>query len=116
MNKIFFLKALIGFLSFLIFMTLLGIIYGIINYDTTPKLFSQKKKISSPVKNKTVQDVFLKRPEAQIVSSFGCGDSLCLQLKEKGKDFIAVIPVQTPKNLYFVSIGSDSSSNRKETD
>ena len=100
MNKILFLKALIGFLTFLIFLTLVGIVYGIVNYNKTPKLFSKNKTTAVTVKNV----VYLGMPETKIKTAFGCGDRLCVLLTEKGnKDVVAVIEPEKPQKFYFIS-------------
>ena len=55
MNKIAFLKFLITFITLLIFLTLGGIVYGLVNYKTTPKLLSGKKKAAPAEATQHVQ-------------------------------------------------------------
>ena len=91
MNKIFLLKMLIAFITFLIFLTLGGIVYALVNYKTTPKLFSRKK---ADVVVQTVQpekeqpapaaipeiSLGLKKGES-IESGVSCGELICLKIK-----------------------------------
>ena len=44
MNKVAYLKLLIGVITFLIFLTMGGIVYGLLNYKSTPKLITGKNK------------------------------------------------------------------------
>ena len=86
MNKIVFLKIVIAIITFLIFLTLGGIVYALINYKTTPKLFSrQQASVSQTEEKPTVPDVTpeihlgLKDGE-HIAESHPCGDLLCLRI------------------------------------
>ena len=87
MDKIVFLKILIGIITFLIFLTLGGIVYGLINYKTTPKLLSRK---ASPTIQQQIEEYGKKNiPETslelkkgeKISGSHACGDMLCLQIQ-----------------------------------
>ncbi|MBO4644489.1 MAG: hypothetical protein J5716_07775 [Alphaproteobacteria bacterium] len=86
MNKILFLKILIAFITFLIFLTLGGIVYALVNYKTTPKLLSRKK---APVIREVKQTEPEKIPETylelgkdeHIQESHACGNMLCLHVK-----------------------------------
>ncbi|MBR1778378.1 MAG: hypothetical protein IJ752_07340 [Alphaproteobacteria bacterium] len=86
MNKIVFLKLLIAVITFLIFLTLGGIVYGLVNYKTTPKLLSRKRApIVQTVKQTDPQQVpltylGLKKGE-YIKDSHACGDMLCLRIQ-----------------------------------
>ncbi len=80
MNKIFYLKILVGVMTFLIFLTLGGIIYGIVNYRTTPKLFSGKKRILSSSKESPLEfDLNLSEQE-HIQDSHACANMLCVRI------------------------------------
>lgn len=90
MNKIFFLKVLVGFLTLLIFLTLIGIVYGVVNYKKTPKLFSNKsnsfKKAEFVVPssaNAAPHTVFLNRADKTIAAAFECGAYVCFMLQDK---------------------------------
>ena len=82
MNKIVLLKIVIAIITFLIFLTLGGIVYAIINYKTTPKLLSRKtEKIfqTSPAK---VPETYLGLKKGESIDdSHACGDLLCLKIK-----------------------------------
>lgn len=90
MNKIVLLKILIAFITFLIFLTLGGIVYALVNYKTTPKLFSRQNNAASavqtPEKTETKAE---KSPETYlgldkgeyIEDSHSCGTMLCLRIK-----------------------------------
>lgn len=83
MNKILFLKVLIGIITFLIFLTLGGIVYGLVNYKTTPKLLSGRTK-SMPAQQNTAgipQEIYLDLADKEhIKDSHACGDMLCIRL------------------------------------
>lgn len=87
MNKILYLKILVGFITFLIFLTLTGIVYGIVNYKTTPKLLSGKRKaakaaaMSAPAQ--TPRAINLDRADKTIAHIAACGDYVCLTLAGK---------------------------------
>ncbi len=82
MNKILFLKVLIGIITFLIFLTLGGIIYGLVNYKTTPKLLSGRNKIKSSQNTQAmVQEIYLNLTDKEkIKDSHACGDMLCIRV------------------------------------
>lgn len=82
MNKIVFLKFLITFITLLIFLTLGGIVYGLVNYKTTPKLLSGKKKVA-PAAVSAAPDSVPEIPlnltaKEHIKTAVSCGDRLCL--------------------------------------
>ena len=88
MNKIVLLKILIVFITFLIFLTLGGIVYALVNYKTTPKLFSGSNSVVS-VFQKPEKKEAEKSPETYlglnkdeyIEDSHSCGTMLCLRVK-----------------------------------
>ena len=88
MNKIVFLKILIAFITFLIFLTLGGIVYALVNYKTTPKLLSRPKATASAVRTPEKTEA-VKTPETYlglnkgeyIEDSHSCGTMLCLRIK-----------------------------------
>ena len=98
MNKIFLLKMLIAFITFLIFLTLGGIVYALVNYKTTPKLLSRKKAptvvqtVKQATETERLQETYLGLKEDEYIkTSHACGDMLCLQIKsdfEKDKIII----------------------------
>ena len=49
MNKVAYLKLLIGVITFLIFLTMGGIVYGLLNYKSTPKLITGRNKSAATV-------------------------------------------------------------------
>lgn len=88
MNKIFFLKLLIAFITFLIFLTLGGIVYALVNYKTTPKLFSRPKNAVSAVQTpekaggEKVPETYLGLQKGEYIEdSHSCGNMLCLRIK-----------------------------------
>lgn len=90
MDKIAFLKILIGIITSLIFLTLGGIVYGLVNYKTTPKLLSRKKapvtqQQTLPVKSietERVSETYLGLKKGETVkNTHACGDMLCLHIK-----------------------------------
>lgn len=83
MNKILFLKMLIGVITLLIFLTLGGIIYGLVNYKTTPKLLSGRTGTAPVRKNttETPQEIHLDLADKEhIKDSHACGDMLCIRI------------------------------------
>ena len=95
MNKIVFLKILIAFITFLIFLTLGGIVYALINYKSTPKLFNRNaaqqivREIQSPNIPPTVH-LDLEKNE-HINDSVPCGNMLCLRIKSDfGEDKVII--------------------------
>ena len=116
MNKIVFLKLLIVFITFLIFLTLGGIVYALVNYKTTPKLFSRSKSpavISAPEKIETKKspETYLGlNKDEYIEDSHSCANMLCLRIKSdfSGNKIIifdpqalkikAVLIAEQPKN------------------
>ncbi len=83
MNKILFLKMLIGVITLLIFLTLGGIIYGLVNYKTTPKLLSGRTGIAPTRKNttETPREIYLDLVDKEHVKdSHACGDMLCIRI------------------------------------
>lgn len=84
MNKIVFLKVLICVITFLIFLTLGGIVYGLVNYKTTPKLLSGKTGTAAAVRRKTAgtpQEIHLNLTDGEhIKDSHACGNMLCLRI------------------------------------
>ncbi len=86
MNKIFFLKVLIGIITLLIFLTLGGIVYGLVNYKTTPKLLSGKNKSifmksSETTNQESVQNISLDlKKNEHIKDSHACGEMLCVRV------------------------------------
>lgn len=98
MNKIAFLKVLIGIITFLIFLTLGGIIYGLVNYKTTPKLLSNKNR-TAPVQNTagTPREIFLDlKDKERIQDSHACADMLCIRVVSDfdGERIIIVDPAE----------------------
>ena len=101
MNKIFWLKMLIAFITFLIFLTLGGIVYALVNYKTTPKLLSRKKPPAVVETVKPDTDTGTQAPaemnlklgkDERLKSSHACGDMLCLHIKsDLGRDRIIIL-------------------------
>lgn len=88
MNKIVFLKILIAFITLLIFLTLGGIVYALVNYKTTPKLFSRPKTVAAPVQapekaetEKSPETYLGLNKDEYIEDSHPCGNMLCLRIK-----------------------------------
>ena len=96
MNKILFLKVLIAIITLLIFLTLGGIIYGLVNYKTTPKLLSRKNKVA--VIQKTIDaptEISLDMADKEkIKDSHACGNMLCIRIASdfNGERIIIVDP------------------------
>ncbi len=86
MNKIFFLKVLIGIITLLIFLTLGGIVYGLVNYKTTPKLLSGKNKSiftksTETTNQENVKNISLNLEKTEhIKGSHACGEMLCIRV------------------------------------
>ena len=86
MNKIVFLKILIAVITFLIFLTLGGIVYALINYKTMPKILSHRNiQTILPPKTEAFSEIYLGlTKEETIKDSHSCGNMLCLRI---GSDF-----------------------------
>ena len=86
MNKIFFLKLLIAFITFLIFLALGGIVYALVNYKTTPKLLSRKVASSiqteKQIEPEKIPETYLELgKDEKIQESHACGNMLCIRIK-----------------------------------
>lgn len=110
MNKILYLKILVGFITFLIFLTLTGIVYGIVNYKTTPKLLRSKRKAakaavtSAPAQ--TPRTINLDRTDKTIAHIAACGDYVCLTLAGKKGDVreAVIISPDSAQPPVFISV------------
>ena len=109
MNKILYLKILVGFITFLIFLTLTGIVYGIVNYKTTPKLLRGKRKaakaaVSAPAQ--TPRAINLDRADKTIAHIAACGDYVCLTLAGKKGDVreAVIISPDSAQPPVFISV------------
>ena len=88
--------------------------YGIVNYKTTPKLFSgKKKKIQKTVKNPAsdvqIDTVYLNRADKNISAAFSCGEFVCLLLTGKdgnAKETVLIRPDDTAQPPVFVSVNA----------
>ena len=97
MNKIFWLKILIAFITFLIFLTLGGIVYALVNYKTTPKLLTRKKApevqaVRQAVEHEKIPETNLGlTKDEHLKTGYACGNMLCLHIKsDLGKDRIVI--------------------------
>ena len=89
-NKIVFLKILIAVITLLIFLTLGGIVYALVNYKTTPKLFSRQNAVSAVQASEKIETKAEKVPDTvylglkkgeQINNSYMCGDMICMFIR-----------------------------------
>ncbi len=116
MNKIFFLKVLIGIITLLIFLTLGGIVYGLINYKTTPKLLSGEKalftKNKKTEKEEIVQNISLNLEKNEhFKDSHACGEMLCIRVSS---DFNGErIIIFDPASLKIKAVLLSSQTNLK---
>lgn len=104
MNKIVFLKVLITIITLLIFLTLGGIVYGLVNYKTTPKLLSRKNNAGAVQKTTDVlSEISLKLAnDERIKDSHACGNMLCVRI---GSDFNGErIIIVDPINLHTKTV------------
>ena len=93
---------LIAFITTLIFLTLGGIVYALVNYKTTPKLLSRKKadtvvqtvlpEKERPAETERTPEINLGLgKDERLKDSHPCGDMLCLFVKsDLGKDKIVI--------------------------
>ena len=90
MNKILFLKILIGFMTLLIFLGMGLLVYGLLFYKKTPKLLSRPAPTAVP-------EIRLGVKGGRIADALPCGDFLCVRVSS---DFDGdVITVVDPKTM-----------------
>ena len=115
MNKIFYLKVLVGIITFLIFLTLGGIVYGLINYKTTPKLLSGEKALftkNNKTEEEIVQNISLNLEKNEhFKDSHACGEMLCIRVSS---DFNGErIIIFDPASLKIKAVLLSSQTNLK---
>ena len=81
MNKVAYLKLLIGVITFLIFLTMGGIVYGLLNYKSTPKLITDRNKSAATVDGAPVVRLNLTAGKEKIKAALPCGEMLCLHVE-----------------------------------
>lgn len=81
MNKVAYLKLLIGIITFLIFLTMIGIVYGLLNYKSTPKLITGKNKSVVAVDGVPTVYLNLTADKEKIKAVLPCGERLCLHIE-----------------------------------
>lgn len=98
MNKILFLKILIGFMTLLIFLGMGLLVYGLLFYKKTPKLLSRPAPaaaVSAP--EASVPEIHLGIKGGRIADALPCGDFLCVRVSS---DFDGdVVTVVDPKTM-----------------
>lgn len=108
MNKILFLKVLVGFMTFLIFLSLAGIVYGLLFYKK-PSKGTVETLIASRHASalQTVSVLYLdQETDAEISGIFPCGTVLCVRISSSfEKDKIAIINPQTNQLSGWVYLG-----------
>lgn len=99
MNKIFFLKLLIGVMTFLIFLGMGGVVYGLLFYKKTPKILPRTATVA--------ENVWLGLEHgAKINNAVGCGDYICLNVSGNAEpDKIAVINPASKKIEFWIRVG-----------
>lgn len=80
MNKVAYLKLLIGIITFLIFLTMGGIVYGLLNYKSTPKLITGRNKAAT-ADGAPVVRLNLTAEKEKIKTVLPCGEMLCLHVE-----------------------------------
>ena len=98
MNKIVFLKILIGFMTLLIFLGMGLLVYGLLFYKKTPKLLSRPAPTAAaPASATAVPEIRLGVKGGRIADALPCGDFLCVRVSS---DFDGdVITVVDPKTM-----------------
>lgn len=105
MNKILLLKSIVAVLTLLIFLTLGGIAYALINYKKTPKLLPRRQEPAveqvqvqiseqnQPQETEIPAEIYLGlEKEAKIQDVMPCGALLCVRVASGfAKDRIALI-------------------------
>lgn len=109
MNKIFFLKVLIGFMTLLIFLGMGGVVYGLLFYKKTPKLLPRPSAAET-------QDVWLGCGNgAQIADMTACGGRLCVRVSTNAEaDAIAVIDPASKKVEAWIRVGTPPKKDDKK--
>ncbi len=99
MNKILFLKILIGFMTLLIFLGMGLLVYGLLFYKKTPKLLSRPESTAAAPAPAAaaVPEIRLGVKGGRIADALPCGDFLCVRLSSDFNDDI--ITVIDPKTM-----------------